>query len=220
MTETNANTLPEIPPGCILGPDRRLYMTDAKGRLVPQEMVKPHEVLEDQTVRKMLGYAQELSEQIARFKAHCFDDVASFMDLLAEQYGRSMGGVKGNVTFTSYDGRLRVQVQVADRLAFGPELQVAKQLIDDCIGGWAEGARAEIRALVNHAFQVDKEGQVNRAALFALRRIEIDDDRWRQAVAAINDSIRVVGSKTYVRFYRRTGPEDRWQAVTIDLAAA
>ena len=80
-------------------------------------------------------------------------------------------------------------------------------------------SRDEIRALVNHAFEVDKPGQVNREALFALRKIDIDDERWRQAQAAITDSIRVTGSKTYVRFYRRPTPEDRWQAVTIDLAA-
>jgi hypothetical protein len=195
------------------------YMQDAKGRLVPEHLVKQTDKLEDQLVRKCLGYADELSAQIARFKGHTFDDVAAFMDLLAESYGQAKGGKKGNVTFTSFDGCAKVQVAVQDHIDFGPELQVAKQLIDDCIEEWAADSRDEIRALVNHAFEVDKPGQVNREALFALRKIDIDDERWRQAQAAITDSIRVTGSKTYVRFYRRPTPEDRWQAVTIDLAA-
>lgn len=196
------------------------YRKDAKGRLVPIDMIKETDILEDQLVGKILGYADELSAQIARFKGHTFDDVAAFMDLLAEKYGKVKGGAKGNITFTSFDGCAKVQVAVQDHIDFGPELQVAKQLIDDCIGEWAAGSRDEIRALVNHAFNVDKPGQVNREALFALRRINIDDDRWRQAIAAINDSIRITGSKTYVRFYRRATPEERWQSVTIDLAAA
>lgn len=195
------------------------YLQDAKGRLVPDHLVKPVDRLEDQLVRKCMGYADELNRQIARFKGHTFDDVAAFMDLLAEQYGQAKGGRKGNVTFTSFDGCFKVQVAVQDHIDFGPELQVAKQLIDECIEEWAAGSRDEIRALVNHAFEVDKPGQVNREALFALRKIDIDDERWRQAQAAITDSIRVTGSKTYVRFYRRPTPEDRWQAVTIDLAA-
>ncbi|MBB4302325.1 hypothetical protein GGD81_001352 [Rhodobium orientis] len=32
--------------------------------------------------------------------------------------------------------------------------------------------------------------------------------------------MRVTGSKTYIRFYRRDSPEASWEAVTIDLAAA
>ncbi|MBE0529505.1 MAG: DUF3164 family protein [Rhodospirillales bacterium] len=195
------------------------YMQDAKGRLVPEHLVKEIDKLQDQLVKKCLGYADELSAQIARFKGHTFDDVAAFMDLLGEKYGQSKGGRKGNVTFTSFDGCAKVQVAVQDHIDFGPELQVAKGRIDECIEEWAADSRDEIRALVNHAFEVDKPGQVNREALFALRKIDIDDERWRSAMAAITDSIRVTGSKTYVRFYRRATPEDRWQAVTIDLAA-
>ena len=195
------------------------YMADSKGRLVPVALVKEVEKLEDQLVRDCMTYADGLSDQIARFKGHTFDDVGAFMDLLSEQYGQTKGGSKGNVTFTTFDGCQKVQVAVQDHIEFGPQLQVAKDLIDECICDWSEGSHDAIRALVNHAFNVDKPGQVNRQALFQLRKFEIDDDRWRQAVQAINDSIRTVGSKTYVRFYRREKPTDRWQAVTIDLAA-
>lgn len=196
------------------------YMADSKGRLVPEGLVKPADKLEDQLVRKLMGYADDLSAQIGRFKAHTFDDVGAFVALLAEQYGAAKGGTKGNMTFTSYDGTLKVQVAVADTMSFGPELQVAKTLIDGCIVEWAEGSNANIRALVEHAFRVDKEGQVSREAIFALRRVAIEDDRWKQAMDAIADSIRVEGSKTYVRFYRRPSPEARWEAVTLDLASA
>ena len=124
------------------------------------------------------------------------------------------------MTFTSYDGTMKVQIAVADTLVFGPELQIAKGLIDECIAEWAEGSRAEIRALVEHAFRTDKEGQVSREAVFSLRKIDIEDERWKSAIQAINDSIRVQGSKTYLRFYRRARPTDRWENVTIDLASA
>ncbi len=196
------------------------YMADGKGRLVPESLVKPADKLQDQTVRKLMGYADELSATIARFKGHVFDDVGAFLALLAEQYGETRGGTKGNITLTSYDGLLKVQVAVADHMSFGPELQIAKGLIDACIAEWAEGANVNIRALVEHAFRVDKEGQVSREAIFALRRVQIEDERWRNAMAAIADSIRVEGTKTYVRFYRRPNAEARWQAVTIDLASA
>lgn len=196
------------------------YWRDSKGRLVPEAFIKDTDKLEDQLVIKMMGYADELNGQIARFKGHCYDDVASFMALLAEKYGTKKGGAKGNVTFSSYDGRLKIQVAVADHLTFGPELQIAKALIDECVSEWAADARPEIRALVDHAFRTDRQGQVSREGIFALRRIEIEDARWQQAMQAIGDSIRVIGSKSYIRFYRRADAQARWEAVTIDLAAA
>ena len=208
MTDQTKN---EIPPG---------YWLDHKGRLVPDAQVRPQDKLQDQTVRECIKYAAELSEQIARFKGHTFDDLNALMDMLREEYGAKKGGSKGNVSFTTYDGLMRVTVQMADHIDFGPELQIAKDLIDECIQDWTDGSKDEIRALVNHAFQVDKPGQVNRAALFSLRRIQIDDDRWRRAIAAINDSIQITGSKAYVRFYRRAGVDGKWQPITIDLAAA
>jgi len=196
------------------------FMRDGSGRLVPLSLVKPQHLLEDQTVRKIIKYATELSAQISRFRGHTIDDVATFQQLLSEQYGGKRGGAKGNVTLTTYDGLSKVVVQVQDQLTFGPELQVAKELVDECITTWATGARDEIRALVEHAFQVDKEGRINRAALLQLRRLEIDNESWRKAMAALTDAIRTIGSKEYVRFYRRKDITAPWRPITIDLAVA
>jgi hypothetical protein len=196
------------------------FMRDGGGRLVPLAVVKEQHKLEDQTVRNIIGFATGLSAQIARFRGHTFDDVTSFVELLAEKYDGKRGGTKGNVTLTSYDGLLKVQVQVQDLFTFGPELQIAKGLVDACITSWAEGIRPEIRALVEHAFQVDKEGRINRAALFALRRLDIEDDGWRAAMKAIGDAIRIIGSKEYVRFYKRANNRAPWQPITVDLAKA
>lgn len=196
------------------------YLRDAKGNLVPLEAVKPIDLLMDETVRRITGFARQLSDQIGRFKGHTFEDVNAFQALISQEYGASIGGKKGNITLTSFDGCQKVQVQVADLIEFGPELQVSKTLIDECLSEWSADSRSEIRALVNRVFQVNKEGQINRAELFMLLRVEIEDDRWVRAMDAIRDSIRVIGSRTYVRFYERTAPDAPWRAITIDLAAA
>ncbi len=196
------------------------YLRDARGNLVPMASVKPADLLMDETVRKIMRYARALSAQIARFKGHTFEDVGAFQALLAQEYGASVGGKKGNITLSTFDGCERVQVAVADLLSFGPELQAAKALIDECLSEWSADSRTELRALVNRVFQVDKEGGIDRAGLFMLLRVAIEDERWTRAMDAIRDSVRVIGSKTYIRFYERATPEGPWSAVTIDLAAA
>lgn len=200
--------------------DGAQYMRDAKGRLVPLDLVRPADKLEDETVRKIMGFASDLSAQIGRFKEHTFADLNSFQQLLEQQYGARAGGAKGNVTFQTIDGLMKVQIQIADLIEFGPQLQQAKTLIDECLVEWGGESRPEIRALVNRVFNVEKEGQINKAELFSLLKLDIEDERWKRGMDAIRDAIRVTGTKEYVRFYRRSRPQDRFVAVTIDLAAA
>lgn len=196
------------------------YMRNAKGALMPAELVKAADKLEDETVRKVLAFALDLSNQIARFKAHTFADLNAFQSLLEQEYGARAGGEKGNVTFQSYDGLMKVQVQIADLIEFGPQLQEAKKLIDECLVEWGAESRPEIRALVNRVFNVEKAGQINKAELFALLRMDIEDERWVRGMDAIRDAIRVTGTKEYVRFYRRSSPQGKFVPVPIDLAAA
>lgn len=195
----------------ILGPD---------GAKLPIGTVKPQNVMEDELVRSEMGHAVALSEQISRFLAHFQENLAAFEALLAEQYGATVGGKKGNKTLMSYDGLMKITVQVADNIQFGPELQIAKSLVDECLNDWTASAGDELKAVVTRAFNTDKEGQINRAALYSLLRLEIADDRWKRAMQAIRDAMRVVGSKSYVRFYRRVAADAPWEAVTIDLAKA
>ena len=198
----------------------KAYMLDARGALMPVETIKAADRLEDEVVRKVMGYARDLSAQIERFKGHTFEDLNGLQSLFEQNYGGKAGGAKGNVTFQSFDGLQKVQVAIADQISFGPALQEAKKLIDECLIEWGAESRAEIRALVNRVFSVEKEGQINRAELFGLLRLEITDERWLRAMEAVRDSIRVTGTKAYLRFYERTSPKAKWQPVTIDLAAA
>ncbi|TIV45075.1 MAG: DUF3164 family protein, partial [Mesorhizobium sp.] len=145
---------------------------------------------------------------------------SSFEALLAQDYGATKGGAKGNKTFLTFDGLMKVSVQVADLIDFGAQLQVAKGLIDECLTEWSADSRTEIRSIISRAFNVDKEGQINRAEIFMLLRLDIEDERWKRAMDAIRDAMRVIGSKTYVRCHQRASQDAPWEPITIDLAKA
>lgn len=194
------------------------YRSDAKGRLVPERLIPAGELIEDQMVRMVMAYAVDLANQISRFRSHTTADMLSFLDALREQYGKARGGRKGNWSAMSYDGRLKVVIQRQDRIEFGPELQIARDLINECITEWSDGSRDEIRVLVQHAFEPDQQGRLNREAILKLRRMSFADPRWAAAQQAIGDSIRVVGARKYLRFYWRATPEAAWRATPIDIA--
>ena len=194
------------------------FMEDAKGRLVPLELVSDIDKLRDQTVRGILAEALEMRDKIGAFKKRIRESVMAFVDISAEKYGKSWGGAKGNFTLATFDGKYRLMIAMDDNIFFDERLQIAREIVAECISKWSEGSRSEIRVLVNDAFQVDKAGKVNTARVLGLRRLDIDDPDWKKAMQAITDSVQVTGSKQYMRFYER-GENDRYVHIPLDLAA-
>ena len=195
------------------------YWRDGEGRLIPENMVKPIDKARDDLVRELVGKAKVASAILADFKTKAFGDIGAFVEMSGEQYGVKLGGVKGNVTLLSFDGRFKIVRQIQEHLVFDERLQAAKQLIDECIQTWTEGSSDEIKALINDAFQVNKEGKINTARVLGLKRLNINDEKWLRAMQAIADSVQVAGSKPYIRIYERVGDTDQYQPISLDVAA-
>ncbi|HGG6424499.1 TPA: DUF3164 family protein [Salmonella enterica subsp. enterica serovar Kottbus] len=195
------------------------YWIDARGVMTPADMVKPIDKDRDALVGEIVERALPLHKGLADFKLAVFADTQAFRELSGENYGAKVGGEKGNMTLYSWDGVWKVQVAIAERLAFDERLQAAKALIDECLKDWTEGSRPEVVSLIDEAFQVDKEGEVSTSRILRLRRLDITDERWLNAMRAINDAILIVGSKKYVRLYQRVGDSNQYVPLSLDLAA-
>lgn len=196
------------------------YRRDARGALVPIDAIKPEHLAEDDLVRELAAEAETLRERLAAFRAKALGDVQAFKELILEKYGAKKGGAKGNVTLTSFDGSLQLQVAIGESIAFGPELTAAKELIDECVTSWSEGSDSKVQALVQHAFQTNKQGKIDTGRVLGLRRLEIDDVQWSRAMDAIADAVRVTGTKTYFRAYRVDPKTEIKAPIALDLANA
>ena len=194
------------------------YMTNAQGHLVPKELVKPIDLARDQLVQELFQKAEAEQEVLRKIKQAAYQDIEAFVDMSAEEYGVKRGGKKGNVTLHSFDGKYKVQLSRAENLKFDERLQAAKAIIDELLTEWAEGSRPEIQAIIQRAFDTDKEGELNTGRVLSLRNLDIKDERWKQAMQAIGDSLQVVGTKSYVRFYKRIEGSDEYEAVLLDIA--
>lgn len=194
------------------------YMEDAQGRLVPVDQIKEIDRERHDLVMEKVGKVKAMREALAKLKAELLDDFGAFVAMSAEKYEVKLGGNKGNVTFLSFDGRYKIVRQMAEYITFDERLQAAKALVDDCLRDWTTGARSEVRALIDQAFQVDKEGSVNTGRILALRRLNIDDERWQRAMQAIGDAIQVTGTKAYVRAYERN-EQGGYTVIPLGMAA-
>ncbi|MEO8121682.1 MAG: DUF3164 family protein [Rhodoferax sp.] len=209
MTTPQPTTSHSIPP---------CYWTDASGNLVPESKVKQIDQLRNQLVYDLCRMAETESLALSAFKLTAMTEVSSFVALSLDEYGVKTGGDKGNVTLASYDGRYKLVRQMQDKIIFGEQLMAAKALIDECVHEWAANANDNIKALVNHAFQTDKEGKINTGRVLSLRRLDIKDTKWQQAMQAIADSMQTASTKPYIRFYKRHDTTLEYLPISLDVA--
>lgn len=195
------------------------YWQDPAGNLIPESKVKDIDKLRHQLVVDLCHMAHEISKGLATFKLSTMTEVASFVALSLDQYGVKTGGEKGNVTLTSFDGKFKLVRQMQDKIIFGEQLMAAKALIDECVHEWAADSNDNIKALVNHAFQTDKEGKINTGRVLSLRRLDIKDPKWQAAMQAIADSMQTASTKPYVRFYERNDTTLEYVPIILDVAA-
>ncbi|STQ91365.1 DUF3164 family protein [Iodobacter fluviatilis] len=196
------------------------FMEDAKGRFIPVASIKEIDIERDKLVKEIVGKAKEMRDLLRKFKLDLMGDVEAFCDLSFERYNAPIGGKKGNVTLTTFDGKYKVVRAMHDVLTFDEGLQAAKALIDECVNSWSEGANPNIRVLVNDAFQVDKEGKISAGRVLGLRRLQMVDatGKWELAMLALGESLRVQGTVPYIRVYERVGKEGKYEAISLDVA--
>ena len=194
------------------------YMLDGQGNLYPLKNIKEVDMLRHELVHELLGQALEAQKTLREFKRKVLDDLHSFVDLSTEKYNAKIGGKKGNVQFLSFDNKLKIQIQVHETLAFDERLQAAKSLIDECLQDWARGANANLQVLISDAFKVNKQQQVDTRRILSLRKLEIHDERWQNAMSAIGESLSVQHSKEYLRFYI-ANERGEYMPISLDIAA-
>lgn len=196
-----------IPEGC---------MRNALGHFVPEANVREHDKLRDNVARELATQAVAISEALAAFKAKALADIDDLIAISLERYKVKLGGKKGNVSITTYDGEFKIEKALANRLSFTEEILAAKELIYTCIRKWSAGADRHLLALVDRAF-TGRNGEIRTNDVLDLMRLEIDDEDWKTAMVALKDSIQVNGKAVYIRVYKRVG-DDRYEPVNLNLA--
>lgn len=196
------------------------YVRNRHGDLIRRENVAPADLRQDALVEHILSFALPLSHQLARFRMRVLEEVDRHRTEILDEYGVRRGGRAGNIQLISLDGRRRVLVAQADTIAVGPEIEAAHQLILECLDEWCGATEAPLRALVEAAFTPDATGRYSVSQILRLRRVHIDDPRWREAQRAIADALRPAGRVEYVRVQLRDDPRHPWREVPLRISAA
>ena len=194
------------------------YMQDSAGNLISLENIRAIDLARHELVLEKIVKVKALHEKMKALKAELLGDIEAFVALSGERYNVKLGGKKGNLSLDSFDGKYTIERQMGEYLTFDEGLIAAKTLIDECLREWTKTSGSEVRTLVEHAFRVDKKGKLNTSAILGLRRLDIKDERWQQAMAAISESVKVTSRRAYVRAYEKD-ENGNPVAISLDIAS-
>ncbi len=211
------------------------YLINKQGYEVSVEDIEPSEIVKNDLVNEFFALAMPMQQQMKDLKAKMFGDFYAFVQLSADKYDIQVGGLKGNVTLTAFDGKTRVILQQQDQWDYDERLNIAKELIDEFFvetlleietaleaGGVDANAEAltnmrQIKALIDKFFQVGKKGKINLGQIQGLRHYKFKHPKWEKAMEAIADGIHSIGTAQYIRLQKRD-EKGKFQTVVLDFA--
>lgn len=197
-------------------PQARKFLVNSRGFQTPIDQVKPQDLIKHDLVTELAKQAKAQSKAHDDFKRLVFSEVNDFIALVADEYKATIGGAKGNITLTSFDQKLRIQVGIADQISFGAEIDIAKQLITEVIEEELADTSSFIAQLMRDAFEADKQGQYNKNRILALRKYRDANksEKWENAMKALDEAIIASDSKTYITFQERN-IEGAWKQIPL-----
>ncbi len=200
--------------------DDRGFWKNKRGEFVHPDMVRADEKLKDELIDRLIKKVLEIREILKEFKKEAFGSVEDYFALLLQEYGidAKAGSKRGNITLEDFAGLNKISIAISDSISFDEKLNIAKIKIDECLEEWTKDSGKELKTIVKEAFRVDKKGNLNTQRILELRRYDIEHPKWREAMEVINDSIEVVSSKRYIRFYNRKDVGDAYKQLSLDFS--
>ncbi len=195
----------------------KTYYVDSNGALMPEETIKPMDLLRDQTIESIVSKVDVLKAEMTKKKAEIMDEINTLVNIAAEEYKVKMGGEKGNLQIISYDGLTKIVISNQQKQGFNEGVVVAEKIINELLREWTTDSSKEIKALVSRAFKL-KQGQINVKGILNLRTLNIDDPKWLEAMNIISDSLITLGTKQYFRVYKKENPNSDFINIPLDLS--
>ena len=191
---------------------------DPRGKAVPQAYVKPLDRKRDHEVEMAVKEALALEKRMKILKEKLIDRIMKYKTAIGKETGVKLEG-KGNMCLTSFSGDKQVEFSMNDIVGFDEKLQIARQLINECLSEWSEDANKNLRIVVKQFFEADKKGKVNTQMVLKLRRFNVRRAKWNKAMDMIGEAISITGTRQYLNVRIRKNSTDKFRTVNLNFSS-
>ena len=193
------------------------YMEDRNGRLVPLKDISELEHFRNDFAQEMGEKALQLVAVLKYFRNTAEQGIDDLAKISAEKYGVKVGGAKGNVSVSTFNGEFKLVMAVSKYPIIDERIQVVRSILNDCLIRFSEGGKSEAKAIFDAAFESGRDGMVSIARLRLLRDANIDDDQWKEGIDLLNELLKGVVEKSYIRMYQLDDNKE-YKQIPLDLA--
>jgi hypothetical protein len=197
----------------------KVFWEKPDGKLVPVESITDEDIAKDKLVTELIEDAEELQRVIIKAKARLTQKIDDY--LAARATAKLIKNWKGNAIITDFSGAARVVRKIGKFMVFDEKLQLAKQIIDECVIQWSGDSNSNLVAMVNMAFDVNNSGAVDRDAILGLKKLKVDGPtkaRWQEAMDLIFESQMTQATKPY-DYFQQKDADGVWQNIVLDYGA-
>ncbi len=194
-------------------------MTNAMGDVVPVKYVPKYDRARDAVVKKIHARFVKARAALEALVVDCLKDIDS---LKAFKDSGAMGGAKGNISLTSFDGLVTIQVKQNYCIRLDERVIKARELMFDYakkIAGQVEGNDgAALLEIIKGAFEANKQGALPYAKVLGLLKLNINAPAWVEAKQLLTDAIKPEKGKRYLHCVVKRDRQHDGQMIRLDLA--
>ena len=191
-------------------------MTDSTGNIIPLKYVSAYDKARDKVTRRILARFEKARKALEMVVAESIKD----LDELAKL--KDSFGVKGNISARSFDGLIQVSIRQQYNIRLDERVVKARELMLDYVNSVLDRVDgvdvSALRLLVTEAFKANSQGSLSTGRVLALMRMEVNNDKWREAKMILQDALKPERGKQYLICERRESTQEDFHSIRLDIS--
>ena len=191
-------------------------MTDSMGNNIPVKYVSAYDKARDRATRRILARfqkARSMLEAVVAESSADLDELSKLKDSLGE---------KGNFSARSFDGLIQVAIRQQYNIRLDERVIHARELMMEYVNSVLDRVDgvdvSALRLLVTEAFKVNSQGFLSAGRVLSLMRMEVNNDKWREAKMILQAALKPEKGKQYLICESRKTTQGDFKAIRLDIA--
>lgn len=191
-------------------------MTDSMGNNIPVKYVSAYDKARDRATRRILARFQKARSMLEAVVAESIADLDELSKL------KDSLGEKGNFSARSFDGLIQVAIRQQYNIRLDERVIHARELMMEYVNSVLDRVDgvdvSALRLLVTEAFKVNSQGFLSAGRVLSLMRMEVNNDKWREAKMILQAALKPEKGKQYLICESRKTTQGDFNAIRLDIA--
>ena len=191
-------------------------MTDSMGNNIPVKYVSAYDKARDRATRRILARFQKARSMLEAVVAESIADLDELSKL------KDSLGEKGNFSARSFDGLIQVAIRQQYNIRLDERVIRARELMMEYVNSVLDRVDgvdvSALRLLVTEAFKVNSQGFLSAGRVLSLMRMEVNNDKWREAKMILQAALKPEKGKQYLICEKRKTTQGDFKAIRLDIA--